>query len=324
MTCGIYKITNLVNQKSYIGQSIHIEQRWEEEKEAAYNPKNKTYGYPLSCAFRKYGISNFSFQILEQCEREQLNKQEKYWIEYYNSYFEGYNQTLGGDSVIHMCKLTFEEAEEIIQYLLLASKNKQYIYFTELGKKYNISRDIIQGINCGRYWYNSKYAEKYPLYISPFTGKAQDFSNYCIRCGKKITKGASYCKNCLSIPLIGKEQILSLLIKNNGNFTQTASILHTKPQTLRAWCQKYDLSPYSKDYKEIKEKDTSHMPVQIDQYDKENNYIQSFSSIREGARWICENGQSSSTPSSVSTKISEVCNNKRKTAFGYIWRKSNL
>lgn len=63
---------------------------------------------------------------------------------------------------------------------------------------------------------------------------------------------------------------------------------------------------------------------EIEQYDKDNNYIQSFDSMRAGARWICENGYSQSTPSGVSFKISEACNGKRKTAYGYIWRKSNL
>ena len=64
--------------------------------------------------------------------------------------------------------------------------------------------------------------------------------------------------------------------------------------------------------------------IAVAQYDLNGNYIQSFDSMRAGARWICENGYSQSTPSGVSFKISEACNGKRKTAYGYIWRKSNL
>lgn len=52
----VYKITNLVNEKCYIGSSINIEKRWVQEKNNAFNPNSKSYKYPLSCAFRKYGL----------------------------------------------------------------------------------------------------------------------------------------------------------------------------------------------------------------------------------------------------------------------------
>lgn len=326
MSCGIYKITNLSNGKSYIGQSINIERRWEQEKEASYNPNEESYNYPLSCAFRKYGFQNFSFEILEECFREDLNQKEQFWIEYYNSYKEGYNQTPGGDSTLHMCKLTPEQAEEIIELLLLATTNNLEIYFTDIGKKYNISRDTIQGINCGRYWYNSKYKDLYPLYISPF---AKSLPNkYCAKCGVKISNHSTYCKKCSpsiqSSCKLSATELQKILFQNNGNFTQTAKILGIMPNTLRRWCIAQNISSSSKDYKTPIEKKQSNLTIQIEQYDKNNNYIQSFDSMRAGARWICENGYSQSTPSGVSFKISEACNGKRKTAYGYIWRKSNL
>jgi len=46
---------------------------------------------------RKYGIENFSFEIIEECSKEQLLEREKFWITYYNSYYYGYNCTFGGD-----------------------------------------------------------------------------------------------------------------------------------------------------------------------------------------------------------------------------------
>lgn len=95
---GIYKITNLINGQSYIGQSVDIEKRWLREQQAAFDVNNSSYNYPISCAFRKYGFNNFQFEVLEECLRSQLNEREKYWIAQYNTFYNGYNQTLGGDS----------------------------------------------------------------------------------------------------------------------------------------------------------------------------------------------------------------------------------
>jgi len=47
-------------------------------------------------AFNKYGIENFTFEEIEQVDNSILDEREKYWIEYYDSYFNGYNSTLGG------------------------------------------------------------------------------------------------------------------------------------------------------------------------------------------------------------------------------------
>ena len=90
---GIYKITNNLNQKSYIGQSIDILTRWKQHiYEANHNRLNNT----IYQAIRKYGIDNFTFSVLEECQKEQLNEQERYWITYYNTYNNGYNSTPGG------------------------------------------------------------------------------------------------------------------------------------------------------------------------------------------------------------------------------------
>lgn len=91
---GIYKFTNQLNNKSYIGQSIDIEKRKREHLRNAYNYNLDNSFYQ---ALRKYGIINFSFEILEECEKERLNEREIYWIQYYDTYKKGYNMTPGGD-----------------------------------------------------------------------------------------------------------------------------------------------------------------------------------------------------------------------------------
>ena len=52
---------------------------------------------PLYQAFKKYGIDNFQVEKIEECKAEALEEREKYWIEYYGSFKNGYNATLGGD-----------------------------------------------------------------------------------------------------------------------------------------------------------------------------------------------------------------------------------
>ena len=95
----IYKITNLINNKCYIGQTIKTaEQRWKEHQSHAFgshpNDQNKT----LYKAIRKYGLENFTFEVLQDNIEtfEQLDKAEIYWIDYYNSFVKGYNETFGG------------------------------------------------------------------------------------------------------------------------------------------------------------------------------------------------------------------------------------
>ena len=90
MSCGIYKITNLINGHSYIGESINIERRWKEHKSIPY--KASIYD-----AFQKYGIENFSFEIIEECSIEEFFEREKYWISFYDTYKNGYNMTKGGE-----------------------------------------------------------------------------------------------------------------------------------------------------------------------------------------------------------------------------------
>ena len=95
--CGIYKITNKINGKSYIGLSGDIYVRWNEHK---YH--YKTIDNVLYRAMRKYGIENFTFEILENCPKYELGEKEKFYIRKYRTYvgFEdcnGYNMTLGGE-----------------------------------------------------------------------------------------------------------------------------------------------------------------------------------------------------------------------------------
>lgn len=81
--CGIYLITNTIVNKYYVGSSKNIMRRWIQHK-------NKLKGQVhcnilLQNAYDKYGISNFNFQILEECIEQDLIEKELYWVNKYNS-----------------------------------------------------------------------------------------------------------------------------------------------------------------------------------------------------------------------------------------------
>lgn len=87
----IYKITNQLNNKIYIGQTIHTaEMRWKRHIQDALNGLNTHFAQ----AIRKYGYQNFKIEVIDTAETaEELTDKEYYWINYYNTTKTGYNET---------------------------------------------------------------------------------------------------------------------------------------------------------------------------------------------------------------------------------------
>ena len=95
----VYKITNTINNKLYIGKTVNtIEKRFNQHKNESKTERAKNR--PLYRAINKYGIENFEIEIIEECNYDILNEREIYWINYYDTYNNGYNATLGGDGTI--------------------------------------------------------------------------------------------------------------------------------------------------------------------------------------------------------------------------------
>ncbi len=93
----IYKITNKINNHIYIGKTVNsIEDRWKDHVYSALSG-DKDSGCPLHLAIRKYSKENFLVELVEQCDDNDAAAREKYWIAFFDSYYNGYNATLGGD-----------------------------------------------------------------------------------------------------------------------------------------------------------------------------------------------------------------------------------
>ena len=103
-------IKNNINNKSYIGQSINIENRWTHHKSELNN--NRHINDYLQNAWNKYGEDNFSFIVIEECKESELNEKEIYYINKYNSMNNGYNLCEGGNG-IRGYRHTKEEIEKM-------------------------------------------------------------------------------------------------------------------------------------------------------------------------------------------------------------------
>ena len=315
---GIYKITNTINGKSYIGQSVDVERRWKQEKKDSINVESHSYDYPLMKAFRKYGIKNFSFEIIEECEVKELNDKEIYWIKFYDTFFHGYNQTFGGDTPSRQPK------EKIIG--IISDLTNTDMTHKDIATKWDISIEMVQGINTGRYW---KHDTNYPLQKRRI---AKIY--YCEQCGKEITKGSKLCVECYkalksynmsngierlnkmsSLNIPDKDTLFKELCDNNGNFTAVGKKYNVSSNAIRKWCVKYEIPNHSADYKEkaIKEK-VREFKISVIQLDKNTNEeIACFDSISSAARNL-------GLTEKVASHIADVCRGKRKTAYGYKWK----
>lgn len=145
------------NQIKYIGQTSNLNYRkYKHEKYDPFHKELVEYNYPLSRGIRKYGIDNYECIIIEQnIDNEQLAiERESYWINYYNTYKKGYNQTEGGKAPKYI-KFDKESIKKVKQMLI------DKIDFNTIQKETNISLSHISEINTGKRHRDSEL--KYPL-----------------------------------------------------------------------------------------------------------------------------------------------------------------
>ena len=165
----IYKITNDINNKIYIGKTLHtIEKRFQEHKKDCF--KARTEKRPLYNAMQKYGVDHFKVELVEECSEDVLEEREKYWIEYYNSFKTGYNATIGGDG------------RSYIDYDLVVMTYKNLKSMREVAEKLHISVDTVSKIlklrNETIYSSQAVQTEKYGKKVSMFSLKNEYIQSF--------------------------------------------------------------------------------------------------------------------------------------------------
>lgn len=241
---GIYKIENLINYKVYIGLSNNIEHRWNKHKSIAFNPKDKGYNYPIYRAIRKYGLENFSFEILEECKVSELSKKEKEYISKFDSFFNGYNQTMGGEGSIGSI-----QKETVIG--IINDLENTNSFHREIADKWKVSIETVQGINTGRYW---RHDRNYPIQ----TPKKIEKHYYCKECGKEIKTNSNYCVECAhllqrKVDRPSREELKCLI--RTVPFTKIAKQFNVTDNAIRRWCDSYCLPRRIKDINSYSDKE---------------------------------------------------------------------
>lgn len=276
----IYKITNLLNNKIYIGQTIFtVEKRWDQHKTASLIGETKLYR-----AMRKYGIENFSIETLEKCENELLSEKEIKWIKFYNSYLNGYNMTLGGEGtriIDHVQVIeSWNEGLNIKEISLLLGHSTQHIANHLVAE--GITRETIKGRGLQttlekhqqeviQYDLNGKQVKKYNSITQASKESGIDKSKIVSVC-----KNKSYSAGGFLWIYADKEHKINELVDNYKN-------------------------------KKIGGKQVI---KKVGQYNSKGELINTYPTLSAAAKAV--NG--------FSSNISKVCNGKQKTSYGYIWK----
>jgi group I intron endonuclease len=147
----LYKITNMINQKVYIGQTITPDKRWYEHKRFSHNPK-----FPLHCSIKSHGEDNFQFEVIATClTLDDSNWAEEELIKQYDCLIvngKGYNIAKGGDNHKH--------SEETKKKMSLARKGKP-----SNRKGVKLSKEIIDKMIKSRQGYTTSEETKKKLSI---------------------------------------------------------------------------------------------------------------------------------------------------------------
>lgn len=276
---GIYKFTSKSTNMSYIGQSIQIEQRYKQHINEAKTGDNSKWHQ----AIREQGIENFTFEILEECLPEQLNDREIYWINYYDSYNNGYNSTPGGQSKYFDPQAIYEAWDQGLSPL-------------EISQKLNIGTTTVYNNLIGYANYDKREAKIRGGILASKNRNANNNSN-----SNNIYQydlDGNYIKTWPSAKEIQRE------------LSYSASYIGKCVSGKRLSAYNYQWKPYYKEKIEPYTNRIGKMQAVI-QYDLQGNEIARYESIAAATKATqCD-----------SSLLRRVCNNPEKlTAGGYKWK----
>lgn len=268
----IYKHT-FPNGKIYIGLS-----KQRQDKRFKYG-----LGYEkcpvIYKAIQKYGWNSISSEIIEDniSTIEEANEREKYWIKYYNSYinFEksnGYNATIGGGGINQY------DWEEIYKEWLNGKSS------VEITNQFGICKDAITNV------------------LDAYNVSEEERKEHLVKVQSKSQRK------------FDRENIFKMW--NDGMTSkEIQEKLKCSRDVVRRTLDEYNVSQeqrIKRSHEELAKSSNGNNKKKVDQYDLNNNFIQTFNSIKDANLFI------GSPPNSGN--ISQVCRGKKKTAGGFIWK----
>lgn len=244
---GVYKFTNVLNGKSYVGQSINIRRRYNHHKRLSCDNCEGGELF-INTVMRDIGFENFEFSILEECSREELDDKEIYYINKYNTLIpNGYNISFGGKKGRFQSIKSFDDIKEIQRLLRNTDLSE-----CEIGKKYGVSNVTISYINVGKIWKNEDI--DYPIRSARMNHVF--VQRFCEMCGIELCKvnNTNLCLSCYNkikgehIP--DKNTIYNELLEMS--FEAVGRKYGVTGNAVKKWCKKYDIPSRASEYRKIK------------------------------------------------------------------------
>jgi len=295
---GIYKLTNKINGKCYIGQSVNIKKRIENHLclNNAKEPGQVAFDYPIYRAIRKYGRENFEWEVLEECKVEELAEKELFYIEKYSSIKDGYNQTNSTSNPLLDPDIMDKAIKNMTKnHRTIEHRMKQSLITKKLWEDETYRKKVTQSIKDRGHVISKNSRENWRKNRDKYSKAIKKALNT-----EKVRKHRSEVQKKRLEDKEYKEFIDELLDEGRKKHLQRF---------------KAD-GEYREKVIENQRKAKLPKAKGISMLDKQGDFIQDFISLAEAARWIREN------TSYKKADYATIRNSaKRKgTAYGYRWK----
>ena len=285
----IYCITNKINNKKYVGQTkTSIGTRFK----AHLNDYRNDDRCALHYAMQKYGKENFIVETLEECNDNVLDDREIFWIEKLNTYKEGYNSTLGGQSrpLKYDYKIISEKYSELKSYKKTAEYFNCSYRTVKEACKVNQTPDFSNHISTAQEQVIIDYLFKNKFDVNKTSKK--------FKCSEPTVYNILK-RNSINLK---KEKDLYII----STYKRLGSIAKTVKETGRS--EFYISKVLTQN--NVPRIATKQSKKRVGQFTLDNVFIKEFTSVKEAGQIIGINYKN----------IASVCRGERATAGGYKWR----
>lgn len=339
----IYSITNLINDKIYVGQTTQSNPyvRWKQHIQSArckdtISENSSIHSMPIVRAIHKYGVDNFKFRVIEECDDTIVNDREIFWIEKLNSCGnKGYNATLGGDGVVKPRKYwsNHPSSKAISCFTLDGEWIKDYessgIAADCLGNKKARSSitACVKGITFQALGYRWAYKGEQPKQIEKRINRRGSIYGIELKTGrKKMWK----CAADAAQEIIGKRtannSIQKSLNSSGNNKLQVNGwyLFRNKNDALGYWTPAKRGDYDSEHFSQLGKLSAEKIKVAVKGVNIKTGEIVEFDSMSEASYFIKGDGDKSAVPN-IHKNIKRLENGENWCyAFGYRWYKKTI